>query len=33
MKCLANLVKQLAEKYAEKKNRKSVVDFNDLEHF
>ncbi|HHV59049.1 MAG TPA: helicase-exonuclease AddAB subunit AddA [Clostridiaceae bacterium] len=33
MKCLAGLVNLLAEKYAEKKSRKSVVDFNDLEHF
>jgi len=33
MKCLAGLVNQVAEKYAEKKSRKSVVDFNDLEHF
>lgn len=33
MKCLAGLVDRLAEKYAEKKSRKSVVDFNDLEHF
>ncbi len=33
MKCLADLVTGLAEKYAEKKSRKSVVDFNDLEHF
>ncbi|GAE90736.1 ATP-dependent nuclease [Acetivibrio straminisolvens JCM 21531] len=33
MKCLASLVEQLAGKYAKKKSRKSVVDFNDLEHF
>ncbi|HOQ37859.1 MAG TPA: helicase-exonuclease AddAB subunit AddA [Acetivibrio sp.] len=33
MKCFANLVEQLTEKYAKKKSRKSVVDFNDLEHF
>lgn len=33
MKCLAALVTATAEKYAEKKSRKSVVDFNDLEHF
>lgn len=33
MKCLAGLVTMTAQKYAEKKSRKSVVDFNDLEHF
>ncbi len=33
MKCLASLVTMTAEKYAEKKSSKSVVDFNDLEHF
>jgi len=33
MRCLAGLVKLLAEKYSEKKSRKSVADFNDLEHF
>jgi len=33
MKCLSGLVNRLAEKYTEKKSRKSVVDFNDLEHF
>jgi len=33
MKCLANLVEQLAEKYAKKKSSRSVVDFNDLEHY
>ena len=33
MKCLAGLVVGLSEKYAQKKSRKSVVDFNDLEHF
>jgi ATP-dependent helicase/nuclease subunit A len=32
MKCLAGLVIGLAQKYNEKKNRKSVLDFNDLEH-
>ena len=33
MECLAELVIQLSYKYADKKNKKSVVDFNDLEHF
>jgi len=33
MKCLAQLVKDFSAKYAEKKSRKSLVDFNDLEHF
>ena len=33
MKCFASLVKQVAVKYAKKKSYKSVVDFNDLEHF
>ena len=33
MKCLANLVIELSKKYTEKKNRKSVLDFNDLEHY
>lgn len=33
MKCFASLVELLTEKYAKKKSRKSVVDFNDLEHF
>ncbi|ATW23895.1 helicase-exonuclease AddAB subunit AddA [Candidatus Formimonas warabiya] len=33
MKVLSGLVTGLTEKYGEKKNRKSVVDFNDLEHF
>ncbi len=33
MKCLANLVMELSTKYTEKKNRKSVLDFNDLEHY
>jgi len=33
MKYFAGLVKQLAQKYEKKKNYKSVVDFNDLEHF
>lgn len=33
MKCLASLVTALAEKYRDAKSRKSVVDFNDLEHF
>lgn len=33
VKCLASMVTELAEKYREAKSRKSVVDFNDLEHF
>ena len=33
MKYLANLVIELSKKYTEKKNRKSVLDFNDLEHY
>ena len=33
MKCLASLVLDLSLKYTEKKNRKSVLDFNDLEHY
>ena len=33
MKCLANIVIEFGRRYAEKKNRKSLVDFNDLEHF
>ncbi|NLE24580.1 MAG: helicase-exonuclease AddAB subunit AddA, partial [Clostridiaceae bacterium] len=33
MKCLANLVMELSIKYTEKKNGKSVLDFNDLEHY
>lgn len=33
MRCLADLVIGLTQKYSEKKNKKSVVDFNDLEHF
>lgn len=33
MKTLARLVTDFSRKYADKKNRKSVTDFNDLEHF
>lgn len=33
MICLARLVTDLMARYAEKKNTKSLVDFNDLEHF
>ena len=33
MLCLAKLVTDFSNKYKEKKNKKSVVDFNDLEHF
>lgn len=33
MKVLSGLVSDLSERYREKKNRKSVLDFNDLEHF
>jgi len=33
MKCLAGLVIELSVRYAEKKNRKSILDFNDLEHY
>jgi ATP-dependent helicase/nuclease subunit A len=33
IKCLSELVKGLTVKYAEKKDRRSVLDFNDLEHF
>lgn len=33
MKCFAKLVDQLTLKYSEKKSSKSIVDFNDLEHF
>ena len=32
MKCLADLVIGLSEKYAEKKARRQTLDFNDLEH-
>lgn len=32
MRCLAGLALELAQKYREKKSRKSLVDFNDLEH-
>lgn len=33
MKCLAGLVSDFSKRYAAKKSKKSVVDFNDLEHF
>lgn len=33
MQCLAGLVTDFSQKYKEKKSKKSVVDFNDLEHF
>lgn len=33
MKCLSGLVSEFSERYAVKKSSKSVVDFNDLEHF
>lgn len=33
MKCLEGLVLEFGQKFAAKKNNKSVVDFNDLEHF
>ena len=33
MKCLAGLVSDFSQRYAAKKSQKSVVDFNDLEHF
>lgn len=33
IKSLAKLVTDFSQKYAEKKSRKSVTDFNDLEHF
>ncbi len=33
MKSLAQLVTDFSMRYADKKNRKSVTDFNDLEHF
>ncbi|ADY57199.1 ATP-dependent helicase/nuclease subunit A [Syntrophobotulus glycolicus DSM 8271] len=33
MKCLSGLVLDLGKKYADRKNGKSVLDFNDLEHF
>ncbi|UWG96224.1 helicase-exonuclease AddAB subunit AddA [Dehalobacter sp. DCM] len=33
MKCLARLVSDFMERYAAKKSAKSLVDFNDLEHF
>lgn len=33
MQCLAGLVTDFSHKYKDKKSNKSVVDFNDLEHF
>ncbi|MFZ3373232.1 MAG: helicase-exonuclease AddAB subunit AddA, partial [Desulfitobacteriaceae bacterium] len=33
LKCLVRLVLDFGERYASKKSKKSVVDFNDLEHF
>ncbi|NLX63299.1 MAG: helicase-exonuclease AddAB subunit AddA [Clostridiaceae bacterium] len=33
IKCLAGLVIELSVRYNEKKNRKSILDFNDLEHY
>ena len=33
IKCLSKLVLEFGEKYSAKKSKKSVVDFNDLEHF
>lgn len=33
MKCLSRLVLEFGQKYARRKNQKSVLDFNDLEHF
>ena len=33
MKCFARLVSEFGERYAKKKSNKSLVDFNDLEHF
>ncbi|MCL5057497.1 MAG: helicase-exonuclease AddAB subunit AddA [Actinobacteria bacterium] len=33
MQCLAGLVSDFSERYAARKSKKSVVDFNDLEHF
>lgn len=33
IKCLAELVASFGERYAAKKSRRSLVDFNDLEHF
>jgi len=33
LQCLSRLVNSFAEKYARKKSAKSLVDFNDLEHF
>ncbi len=33
LKCLVRLVLDFSERYATKKSKKSVVDFNDLEHF
>ncbi len=33
IKCLASMVTELSIKYSEKKSKKAVLDFNDLEHF
>lgn len=33
MKCLTRLVSEFTGRYAEKKSKRSIVDFNDLEHF
>ncbi len=33
LKCLSKLVLDFSNKYAQKKNRRASVDFNDLEHF
>ncbi|KUO65082.1 MAG: ATP-dependent helicase [Gracilibacter sp. BRH_c7a] len=33
VQCLVGLVTEFSAKYKEKKNKKSIVDFNDLEHF
>lgn len=32
MQCLARLVREFTQRYGEKKKRKAIVDFNDLEH-
>lgn len=33
MKCLSDLVREFTSRYSSKKSEKSIVDFNDLEHF
>lgn len=33
MQCLARLVREFTKRYNDKKKRKAIVDFNDLEHF